>query len=38
VNAVEKLAKNIANYDNQLRNNTIDLPAPLETGVADARR
>jgi len=31
MNAAEKLAKNIiANYDNQLRSNTIDLPAHVE--------
>src|SRR3984957_20546791 len=32
MNAAEKLAKNIiANYDNQLRSNTIDLPAHVES-------
>src|SRR6202789_2236077 len=32
MNAAEKLAKNIiANYDNQLRSNTIDLPAQVES-------
>jgi hypothetical protein len=32
MNAAEKLAKSIiANYDNQLRSNTIDLPAHVES-------